>query len=197
MVNRSQPSLTNRSLARKEMTWQARIKITQVPAEIENQIVRHHEKNKEVSIRKTFLTNPFSDGSVYGMELALKNEFIWTYFFPEYTKKRALMKANTYLLKLQDMYPGLRGEVFVVPTYSLRIDDRSELYELVMPNKPMKFNIVEKIIQLFKKEKIGDIRFYFFWQRDDSISKAGWRFNGIFNNYSCINCGYNIFNVVR
>jgi len=167
----------------KTNTWQARIKVTQIPAEIENQIVRDYEKEKEVSIKKTFLTNPFSDQTVYGLELSLKNDFSWTFFISEKTQKKAFIKGYSYLRQLETMYPGLTAEIKVIHINTLEFNNDSEFHELVLAYRPRKFKIIEKLLLLFKKEKIGDLSFYFFWQRDDSVSRGGHHYNGEFQNY--------------
>ena len=172
---------------KKPKRWQARIKITHIPAEIENQTLRDYVKERDVSIRKSFLTNPFLDDTVYGMELELKNDFSWTFFISEKTRGKALVKGYSYLRKLEMMYPGLSGKIEIVPIEGLKIKKDSELFELVASRRPIKFNIIEKIIHLFKKEKIGELTFYFFWQRDDSIRKGCHHFNGDFQAHFKLN----------
>jgi len=164
-------------------TWQARIKITQVPAEIESVFARDYEKGKDVSIKKSFLTNPFSDQTVYGLELSLKNDLSWTFFISKNSKKDAFIKGLSYLHQLETMYPGLTAEFKVVPIDTLKMKEDSKLYELVLPYRPKNFKIIEKILLLFKKEKIGDISFYFFWQRDDSVTMGHSHYDGEFQDF--------------
>jgi len=163
--------------------WQARIKITQIPEVIDTEIVWDYDKKKELPIKRSFLINPLGDGTVYGLELSLKQEFSWTFFISKDTQEKAFVSGLSFLHHLETLYPGLTAEFTVIQARTLNIHENSELHELVLPTRPLEVKIIEKILHLFKKEKIGDITFYFFWQRDDSIERGCSRYNGEFSYF--------------
>ena len=163
--------------------WQTRVRITQIPLEIEKELLVDFEQKKDVLVKKSFLANPFLDQTTYGLELAINNDFSWTFFFSEKNEEDALVKGFSFLSYLESQYIGLTGIVNVIPITSKELNQRPILYELVVPRKPKTFSIINKIIQLFKSYRIGNLTFYIFWERDDSISIQPPYYDGLIREY--------------
>ena len=163
--------------------WQTRVRITQISLEVEKVLSPDYEMNKDVLVKKSFLANPFLDQTTYGLELGINNDFSWTFFFTEKNEEDALVKGFSFLSYLESQYIGLTGKVNVIPITSEQLSQRPILYELVIPRIPKPFSIITKIIQLFKSDRIGDLTFYIFWERDDSISMVPPYYDGLVKEY--------------
>ncbi len=166
-----------------EEYWQTRVRITQIPLEIEKELLVDFEQKKDVLVKKSFLANPFLDQTTYGLELGINNDFSWTFFFSEKNEEDALVKGFSFLSYLESQYLGLTGIVNVIPITSKELSQRPILYELVIPHMPKPFSIINKIIQLFKSYRIGALTFYIFWERDDSISIQPPYYDGLIREY--------------
>lgn len=163
--------------------WQARVKITQIPLEIESVINTDSHTGRQFKAPKSILLDPFLDQTQYGLELQINNEFTWTFFFREESKKKALSRGFSFLRYLELQFPGLSGEVEAIPLTHSLMNKKHVLFELDLPRRPKPFSIIEKFTHLFRKYKVGEICLYLFWQKDDSCSlNVGNIYDGVANN---------------
>ena len=162
--------------------WQSRVKITQIPLEIEEVIYTDNNTGRQFNAPKSILLDPFLDQTVYGLELQIKNEFIWTFFFREYSRREALSRGFSFLRYMELQFPGLSGEVDSVPITPSLLNSKYLLFELDLPKRPKPFSIIEKFTHLFRKPKVGELSLYIFWERDDSCSlNVGKVYDGVTN----------------
>ncbi|MHA2283694.1 MAG: hypothetical protein ACXAC5_22865, partial [Promethearchaeota archaeon] len=154
--------------------WQARVKITQIPTILETQEFVNPKTHKPVEINKSWLFDPFLDQTVYGVELTLNETFSFIFFMYAESEPKALKKGYSFLINLEERFPGLTGEVSTLPVGEFILKQDFPTYELVLPRGQFvegdKFRIIKKIIQLFKGRKFIDFQFYIFWQKDDSVN---------------------------
>jgi len=154
--------------------WQARVKITQIPTILETQEFVNPKTRKLVEINKSWLFDPFLDQTVYGAELTLNKAFSFIFFMYTESESKALKRGHSFLMNLEERFPGLAGEVSTLPVGEFMLKQDFLTYELVFPRGHFiegdKFNIIKKIIQLFKGRKFNDFQFYIFWQKDDSVN---------------------------
>jgi hypothetical protein len=166
--------------------WVSMISITQIPHQIETENKPDYWKQETVSIMKTFLINPFSDQTVYGLEIGVKNDFTMTFFLGDDEtddKRQVFTKGFSFLQHLESKFPGLAADLKIIPIVNLDIPETSLLYELVLPSNLTTFNIVRNIAQLHKQKRVGDVIFYFLWQRNDAISRFPRMYDGLFEEY--------------
>ena len=79
--------------------WQAKVRITQGPAQQEKEIFFDFRKEKEYKIEKTWLRNYFQDETVYGLELtSIGNQIVWEFFLKALNPKDGLIKGLLYLI---------------------------------------------------------------------------------------------------
>jgi hypothetical protein len=162
--------------------WQSRVKITQIPLEIEEVTFANSNTGRQFKAPKSILLDPFLDQTTYGLELQIKNEFTWTYFFCEETKKEVLSKGYSFLRYIELQFPGLSGEVEAIPLTPSLLNKTYHLFELDLPRRPKPFSLIEKFTHLFRKVKVGEISLYLFWQKDDSCSlNVGNVYDGVTN----------------
>jgi len=167
-IERNNKGKLNRS---KHGVWHARIEITQLPA-IPSDMDNSHTNESNAKYILSWLVNFFQDRTVYGLEVTLhRKEFRWIFFLRTDTEKEAYLKGTTFLMHLEDNYPGLTGTLSVAEYSSLEPPDKRQLYELRFPeryhqNSPdIKYNILRKIITLFHKNPGHKIQFYIIWQK--------------------------------
>ena len=167
--------------------WQARVHITQIPSDMEEQVVLNPSLEKTVEIDKSWLYDPFLDRTVYGLELSLNQSFSWVFFLKTSTKAEAIRKGHSYLMVLEDRFPGLAGNVEILPITTSNLDQESPIYELVLPKRPYnereKWDIIKKIIQLFRNNEYNYIQFFILWQRDDSVNRRKLSESSLFELY--------------
>ncbi|MFW9822149.1 MAG: hypothetical protein ACFFE4_04400 [Candidatus Thorarchaeota archaeon] len=167
--------------------WQARIKVTQIPPISEEQLIFNPETHDSTNIDKSWLFDPFLDRTVYGLEIIINQYFEWVFFLYANSKNEALIKGNSYILSLEEHFPGLTGTVEALGVTPALLKQNSLIYELKLPPRPYnvheKWTIINKIIQIFKKNEDNNIQFYIIWQRDDSINRMKLSENSIFEVY--------------
>jgi hypothetical protein len=166
--------------------WVSRISITQIPKQIETEKKQDYWKQEPVSIKKTFLINPFSDQTVYGLEIGVKNDFTMTFFLGDDDnddKRQVFTKGFSFLQHLESKFPGLAADLKIIPNVDVDIPETSLLYELILPSNLTTFNIIRNIAQLHKQKRVGDVTFYFLWQRNDAISRFAGIYDGLFREY--------------
>lgn len=137
------------------------IKITQVP--------NMADKDENES---SWLTNPFVDSSVYGTKFTVHDEeFSWKFFLKENSKERARQRAFTFLDYLKETYPGIAGDVEIIPLDQVQSQKGQIFFELILPQPPFNERIclLKKIINLFSIKTENLVELYILWQRDDSI----------------------------
>ena len=163
--------------------WQSRVKITQIPLEIEDVINTDSHTGRQFKAPKSVLLDPFLDQTQYGLELQISNEFTWTFFFRELSKEDALFRGLSFLRYMELQFPGLSGEVKATPITPSLLNGKPILFELDLPRRPKPFSIIEKFTHLFRKSKIGEISLYLFWEKDDSCSlNVGKIYDGVTNS---------------
>lgn len=163
--------------------WQSRVKITQIPLEIEEVINTDSHTGRQFKAPKSIMLDPFLDQTQYGLELQINNEFTWTFFFRERSKEDALFRGLSFLRYMELQFPGLSGEVDTTPLTSDLLRKKPLLFELDLPKRPKPFSIIEKFTPLFRKAKIGELCLYLFWEKDDSCSlNVGKIYDGVTNN---------------
>jgi hypothetical protein len=154
--------------------WHARVWITQIPSDLEEQVILSAGLEKPEAIEKSWLHDPFLDRTIYGLELSLNQNFRWAFFLKENSEAEATRKGHSYLMALEERFPGLVGTVEIVPITPTQLQQKSFLYEIVLPKSPYnrleKWEIIKKIIQLFRNNEHNNFQFYIFWQRDDSVN---------------------------
>ena len=179
--------IKNKENSIKPRFWQARVRVVQIPSEIEEQIVFNPSEGHTREIDKSWLYDPFLDRTIYGLELTLAQSFSWIFFLNTYSKAEALRKGHSYRMALQDRFPGLTANVEILPITSSLLHQDPLIYELALPplpyNEREKWFIIKKIIQLFRNNEHSDIQFYIFWQRDDSVNRVKLSKSSLFELY--------------
>ncbi|MHA1489014.1 MAG: hypothetical protein ACTSRI_05095, partial [Promethearchaeota archaeon] len=151
--------------------WQARVKITQVPAVIKKVKFVNPRSREEVTIDNSWLCDPFGEKTIYGLELTIDKGFSWTFFFNgEYGEVHE--RGKVFLQFLKDKYPGLTGEFSLAFIKSEVYNKDLSFYELIVPQYPylnsIKFSIIKKFISLFGEVEKSLVQLFITWQRDDS-----------------------------
>jgi len=154
--------------------WQARVKITQLPSILETQEFVNPITHNTAKIDMSWLFDPFLDQTVYGLELTLNKTLSFIFFMYTENESEALKRGYSFLMCLEERFPGLTGEVSALPVGLFILKQEFPIYELVLPRLPFlggdKFHIIKKVIQLFKMKDRNVFQFYLFWQKDDSIN---------------------------
>ncbi len=154
--------------------WQTRVKITQIPSSLETQRFFSQSNKESVEIDMSWLFDPFLDQTVYGLELSLNKTFSFIFFMYAQNESKGLERGYAFLLSLEEKFPGLMGEVSVLPIDLSILKQKPLTYELVFPPKPLaneyRHLIIKKLIQLFKVRDLTNFQFYIFWQKDDSLT---------------------------
>ena len=121
--------------------------------------------------KNSWLCNPFGDSRVYTTRFTLDEEFSWEFFFKEDSKKEAYQSAESFLLYLKEVYPGLAGQVKVRGINYMDLQTKKQIYELILPNPVFarKINLIKKIMNLFPVRKEFNKSFFISWQEDDSV----------------------------
>ncbi|MGB5911345.1 MAG: hypothetical protein WBH31_09150 [Promethearchaeia archaeon] len=121
----------------------------------------------------SWLCNPFGDARVYTTRITLDEEFSWEFFFKEDSKKEAYQSAESFLLYLKEVYPGLAGQVKVRGINYMDLQTKKQIFELILPNPVFakKINLIKKIMNLFPVSKEFKKSFFISWQEDDSVIK--------------------------
>ena len=93
--------------------WQGRVKITQIPSILDTQEFVSHRPftNDLVKIDMSWLFDPFLDQTIYGLELTLNKTFSSIFFMNSRTESGALKKGYSFLMSLEERFPGLTGDV--------------------------------------------------------------------------------------
>lgn len=162
----------------KTKIWQTRVKITQIPSSLEKQKILNPKTKQLIEIEKSWLFDPFLDQTVYGVEISLNRDFSWVFFLKSGSKSEAFRKGYSLLMFLEENFPGLSGEVSVLPVTEFILKQEFPIYELVIPNGPYKglyyeqdrFYIIKKISHLFQRNTGNFIQFFILWQKDDSVN---------------------------
>ena len=152
--------------------WQTRVKITQIPTILEKQRFFSQSNKDNVEIDMSWLFDPFLDHTIYGLELTLNKTFSFTFFMRAETESKALKRGHSFLMSLEERFPGLAGEISALPVNLHTLKQAFLLYELILPRVPLlnrdRFQIIQKLIQLFKVRELHIFQFFLFWQKDDS-----------------------------
>jgi hypothetical protein len=154
--------------------WQARVKITQIPSILETQEFVNPKTRNPVEIDKSWLFDPFLDQTVYGLELTLNKAFSFIFFLYAGSESKAIKRGYSFLMNLEERFPGLAGEVSALPVGEYILKQEFPIYELEFPRGQFiegdNFRIIRKIIQLFKVRDFNVFQIYIFWQKDDSVN---------------------------
>jgi len=160
--------------------WQARIKITQISSYVEKQKILNSKTKQLIEIDKSWLFDPFLDQTVYGLEISLNKQFSWVFYLKSDSESEAFRNGYSLLMYLEENFPGLTGEVNVLPVTQFILKQEFPIYELVIPNGPYngpyyeqdRFYIIKKIAHLFQKNAGNFIQFFILWQKDDSVDQV-------------------------
>jgi len=160
--------------------WQAKVRITQGPAQQEKEIFFDFRKEKEFKIEKTWLRNYFQDDTVYGLELtSIGNQIVWEFFIKALDPKDGLIKGHALLNFLKKTFPGLSGVVDVKPIYPFILEQNFIMYELIIPPLILyapklknyeTLSIISNFIQInkYNSDKERRLKLYVIWQRNNS-----------------------------
>ena len=149
--------------------WQARIEITQIPEEVGYETIlipmmwSLRDEAEERKIKKTWLVDPVFSQMGYGLELHLSNDLKWTFFLSAESEKDAITKGYTFLNFLEGKFLGLAGEVTVRAISQDLIQQDAGLFELRLPQNPLNFNIIERVIQFYRNFPVKDLKCYIIW----------------------------------
>ncbi len=151
--------------------WHSRVEITQIPSEIEEEDIRINYREYK-KIQKTWMQDLLSDFSIYGLELDMNDHFSMIFFKKAHSRKEAAVQAQKLLHFLQFKFPGLAGKASTLhvtrsgfeyfPVLELRLPPPGSSLELTYP-------ILQRLIYLFSKICYPGLKFFIFWQKDDSI----------------------------
>jgi len=150
--------------------YHARIKITQtLPCDFDERIIDHSAKMYQ-NRNASWLFDPFGNQVTYGVEFKLNNAFSWDFFMFAKTQEVAKELGEALLLKLQEKYKGLDGQLRIYPLYSdylLSID--RNLYEIVLPNFcSIKINFFRRIINFYlSPHRNINFNAYILWRKND------------------------------
>ncbi|MFX1365139.1 MAG: helicase HerA domain-containing protein [Promethearchaeota archaeon] len=158
--------------------WHARVRLTQAPAQQQQETILDQKRSTPVKIQKSWLRNYFHDNTVYGLELtSLGDKIIWEFFLTTPTQKQARIKQNLLLKCLKKEFPGLSGETFEVPIEEEDIIGGDILlYEIVFPvfTSQVKTSLIKEFIQNNRENpnKKYILKLFILWQEDDSITNT-------------------------
>ena len=146
--------------------WHSVVNITQVPN-------MNGKDESEVS----WLCDPLGgdedeENIVYCTKFTLdKGYFSWKFYLKEETRKGAIESGYSFLDYLQELYPGLDGNVKVKPIYLQQISDSKNFSELILPEPPYRkrIDLIKKIVNLFCNIDNYKVKIFVFWQRSDDI----------------------------
>ena len=124
-------------------------------------------------IPKTWMYDILSDQSIYGLEIVCNNRYSMTFFRRANSYEEARLQSLKLLSSLEFKFPGLSGTTEEILIEDIEFANDFPFCEVKIPNIIGKtqnlFPILEKILHIFKKLNNQTIKFYIFWQRDDSI----------------------------
>jgi len=156
----------------------AQVILTQGPIKQETEIIFDYQDEIEIKIPKTWFRNYFRDFTVYGLELFTEGEKLtWKFFLNSESEHEAKTRGKALLLYLEKLFPGLTGQVIVVPIQTDLFFQDVVLYELKLPKYIKlhrgKVSIIREFIHTFRRNKNKAINLYLYilWQRDDTPVK--------------------------
>jgi len=156
--------------------WQAQIRIKQLPSFPPN-FSNYYSNELNNELLRSWLVDPFSDhNTVYCMKLQMDENFEMTFYLTEQSEREAFIRGNTFLTFLEDLYPGLSGELSVRACPNKLFEKVAHIYELKFPilkgHPKYKFNLFQRMIALFKYINSTRTQFFIFWKtkRSDPLS---------------------------
>jgi len=146
--------------------WHSVVIITQVP-----------NMNRLTERTVSWLCDPLGvdeekESIVYCTKFTLdKGHFSWKFYLKEETRKEAIESGYCFLEYLQELYPGLDGNVKVKPIYLQQFRDDGKFSELILPEPPYrkKIDLIKKIVNLFSNLENYKVKIFVFWQRSDDV----------------------------
>ncbi len=152
---------TNTEKKKKPKYWETRVKILQGALEKkENEQVYDREE-----IKTTWLQDYFSNRSHYGLEIVSQNYFTWTFLMKTGSQSQAKINGEALLARLSSIYPGIDGEIEIIPMYKKKIQYNTYLWEIKLPKSPYseKITLISDFINLFHRNK-QKITLYILWR---------------------------------
>ncbi|MFX1499796.1 MAG: ATP-binding protein [Promethearchaeota archaeon] len=138
--------------------WETRIKILQGASD-------KKDSQQEQKIGKaTWFQDFFSNKSCYGLEIALQNDFTWTFLLKERSQSKAKINGEALLTRLSSIYPGIDGEIKITPYTKKQIQNEMN-WEIKIPKSPYfeKISLISDFINLFHRNK-QKITLYVIWK---------------------------------
>ena len=151
-----------------------KIQITQSPIPQKKEIVFDLKREKHKEIEKTWMRNYFQDDTVYGLELSsIGNKIRWEYFIKTLTLDEAYIKGYRLLNILKRVFPGLDGDVNILPIYPFMLEQQKLIYELHLPEFQNidKISLIKNFIHSSRNNRDSHriLRLFIIWQKDDTI----------------------------
>ncbi len=141
--------------------WLTKVKILQGALEKkEEPQVLNQEKET------TWLQDFFSNKSYYGLELISQNDFNWTFLMKARTQNQARINGEALLTRLSSIYPGLDGEIEILPITKEKLHNKKCILEIKLPKPPYleEFTLITDFINLFHRNKYK-ITLYIIWKK--------------------------------
>lgn len=151
--------------------YQSRINITQTLPYVKNELILDPEAKFNQLMNSSWLYDPFGDGTTYGVEFKINENFSWDFFLCARSVIKAKELGYALLMSLQEKFKGLDGIVKTFPLYLEYLEIKRPLYEIKIPNNPpLKLHFFRKILNYYKtpRRKI-DLNMHILWKRDDLL----------------------------
>ena len=120
---------------------------------------------------KTFFQNFFMDKSVYGLEMACRNNFTFTVLIKTKTEKEADDNGQALLQRMTSMYRGCDGKVKIVEvTKNILYANDQKFFEIKSPKPPFteKFTLLKDFCNLYGHTD-SEIRLYVMWKKAKAL----------------------------
>jgi len=146
---------------KKILFWQARVKLLQGTLKQEP-----HTTDKPKEEEKTWLRDFFSNKSRYGLELISHKDFNWTFFIKSRSEVNVRVKGEALLTRLLSVFPGMDGELEILPITRDIIFEKKQFWEIKLPKPPYleKFTLIKDFINVFHRNK-QEIKLYIMWKK--------------------------------
>ena len=161
-----------------------KIQITQSPIPQKKEIIFDLKREKHKEIEKTWMRNYFQDNTVYGLELSsIGNKIRWEYFIKTLTLDEAYIKGYRLLNIFKRVFPGLDGDVNILPIYPFMLEQQKLIYELHLPEFQNidKISLIKNFIHSSRNNQDSHriLRLFIIWQKDDTIDT---NYNNVLKN---------------
>ncbi len=141
--------------------WLTKVKILQGALE-----KKEETQNPNQEKETTWLQDFFSNKSYYGLELVSQNDFNWTFLIKARTQTQARINGEALLTRLSSIYPGLDGQIEILPIKKEKLHDKKCILEIKLPKPPYleNFTLISDFINLFHRNK-QKITLHIIWKK--------------------------------